>query len=67
MNESNLSDIKNRLHLQRCSCHLLATTVQRLAEIKEDVGPEEARLYYGLSSVLVDIGANLEGIIIDLE
>ena len=67
MTTTELADLKNRLHQQRCACFLLASTVLQLAVATEDKGAEEARLYYGLASVLKDIGDNLEQIITDLE
>jgi hypothetical protein len=67
MTNIELTDMKNRLHQQRCSCFLLSSTVLQLAVATEDKGAEEARLLYGLASVLKDIGDNLETIITDLE
>ena len=67
MTTTEIVDLKNRLHQQRCACFLLASTVLQLAVATEDKGAEEARLFYGLASVLKDIGDNLEQIIIELE
>jgi len=67
MTATELVDLKNRVHEQRCSCYFLASTVLQLAVATEEKGAEEARLFYGLASVLKDIGDNLEKIINDLE
>ena len=67
MTEAKFTEIKNRVHEQRCVCYLLAATVLEFAEKMESQGAEEARPFYGMASILSNVSDNLEKIIIELE
>ena len=59
--------LRTTLHNARCSCDLLCRTVAQLADEREGIAPEDARLFYGLWAVLTDISAHLVEVIIALE
>jgi len=59
--------LRTKLHNARCSCDLLCRTVAQMAEEREGIAVEDARLFYGLLAVLTDISAHLAEVIIALE
>ncbi len=67
MTEAKFTEIKNRVHQQRCACYLLAATVLELAEKMESQSAEEARPFYGMAAILSSVSENLEEILIELE